>query len=93
MLLGKNWAYSEYSDGTEQIRYTPRGPLGNVYIERVVKHRSRRPKWHIVDRRPGEKYEAYMYPPSLAGPFDTGEQAMVVFEVMVRTGGFDTDPD
>ena len=84
-----NWERQMFADGTEQFRYYPRGPLGNVYIERVTCPGSKRDQWHIVDRRPPEKYQNTMYPPIIAGPFDTIEQAMTAFLLCDCTNQFD----
>ncbi len=88
-MLDDNWERHKFDDGTEQFRYYPRGPLGNVFIERVVRPGSLRDQWHIVDRRPPEKYQATMYPPIIAGPFDSIEQAVTAFLMRDRTDQFD----
>lgn len=83
------WELTRYDDGTEQYRYYPRGVLGNVFIERVARPGSRRGQWHIVDRRPAEKYQDTLCPPIIAGPFDTIEQAQTAFILRDRTDQFD----
>ena len=80
-----DWSRIIYSDGTIQYRYAPRGPLGNIYIERVDG------PWFIVSRRPPDVYADVKYAPVVAGPFKTLRQAKTVFVVMDTTGQLDSD--
>jgi hypothetical protein len=69
------WYFATHGDGTEQVfpaKYVP-----HLYIERVVRPKSRRKQWCLVSRDPLSKWGDAMYPPKLAGPFGDLDAAKV----------------
>ena len=78
-----DWVYTEYSDGTHQWQYK-----GNnrYFAEIVVRAKSRRKKWAVVDRgEDSPKGGGGLYPPTVVGNFADEVGAKAALKFIVET--------
>jgi len=79
------WRHVTHHDGVEQVHTTtPHPPY--IFIERVVRPKSRRKKWVIVDRRPPERWRNSIYAPKISGPFPDLDSAKAAYLLIRATG-------
>lgn len=86
------WAYREWPDGVDQWMHVSNFRLAeekdhDYIVERVLRPKSRRTKWVIVDRNSpdGEMYEECLYPPKVAGPFPSAEAAKLACLLLIAS--------
>jgi hypothetical protein len=70
--------FGQYADGTQQWSTTKASQ--DFFLERVLREKSMRKQWHIVNRSsPCAGYETALYPPKVAGPFPNAASALVAY--------------
>lgn len=80
---GKGWRLVNYPDGVQQVHHSPWVGILTVFIERVVRPKSRRKRWCIVSRDPPQKWRRAVYAPKIAGPFPDLEAAKAAYLMIV----------
>jgi hypothetical protein len=80
---GEGWLLATHADGTQQVYSLDHKWPPVMFIERVVREKSRRKRWCVVCREPIERWSRAMYGPKIAGPFPNLESAQAAYLIIV----------